>query len=389
MRSALGTLALLAALAAAGAARADGGDLVFGMCAPFSGTEKEFGRQLKIGWDVAFAAQNEAGGVHGKKLKLLAMDDGYEPARTRAAVKDLVESRKVFGLVGSFGSATAAVSVPYANEKGVLFFAAYSGAALLRNDPPDRYVFNLRASYAEEAAALVSWLLEVKRLRPAQVAVLAQEDAFGDAGWDGVARTMRRYRANPADVLRVGYRRNTSDVDDAIRKLRQHASGLKAVVMIATSKAAARFVERSRDAGLDLVFANISPGANDLAEELAALGGRYADGVVMSQVVPLPTAKATATLKYQELLRRWVPGEKPDFVSLEAYLSARVLIEALQRAPAALTTDGVIDALEGIRGLDLGIGVPITFGPSEHQGSHKVWGTVIDSRGEFRPIELQ
>ena len=190
-------------------------------------------------------------------------------------------------------------------------------------------------------------------------------------------------------MLRLGYRRNTSDVDDAIRKLRQHATGVKAVVMIETSKAAARFVERARDAGLDLFFSNISPGANELAEELAALGGRYADGVVMSQVVPLPTAKATATLKYQELLRRFVPGEKPDFVSLEAFLSARVLLEALQRAGPALTTDGLIDALEGIHGLDLGIGVPITFGPSEHQGSHKVWGTVIDARGEFRPLDLQ
>jgi ABC-type branched-subunit amino acid transport system substrate-binding protein len=365
------------------------GELLFGMCAPFSGTEKEFGHQLRLGYELAFAAQNELGGVHGRKLRLVPLDDGYEPARTRTAIAELVENRKVFGFVGNFGSATAAVSVPYANEKGVLFWGAYSGAKVLRNDPPDRVVFNFRASYAEETAALVAYLVEVRRIPPAAIAVFAQEDAFGDAGFDGVAKVMRRYRRDPGQVLRVGYRRNTTDVEAAIRKLKGHAGKLRAVVMVATSRAAARFVERAKDAGMDLVFTNISPGANDLADELAQLGASYADGLIMSQVVPLPTSRATALLKYQELLRRLAPGEKPDFVSLESYVSARVLVEALQRAGRDLTMDRLVDALEGIRGLDLGIGVPVSFAPSEHQGSHKVWGTVIDGKGNFRALDLE
>jgi ABC-type branched-subunit amino acid transport system substrate-binding protein len=393
LRAAAAALALVAAGAAAAAAGQGNppgdAELVFGMCAPFSGTEKEFGHQLRVGYDVAFAAQNEAGGVHGRKLKLLPMDDGYEPARTRTAMVELVENRKVFGLVGNFGSATAAVSVPYANEKGVLFWGAYSGAKILRNDPPDRVVFNYRASYAEETAAMVAYLVDVRRIPPQAIAVFAQDDAFGDAGFDGVAKVMRRYRRDPAQVLRVGYRRNSADVEAAVRKLKEQRAKLKAVVMVATSRAAARFVERAKDSGLNLVFTNISPGANDLADELAQLGASYADGLIMTQVVPLPTARATALLKYQELLARFAPGEKPDFVSLEAYVSARILIEALQRAGRDLTMDRLVDAIEGIRGLDLGIGVPVSFAPSEHQASHKVWGTVIDGKGSFRALDLQ
>jgi ABC-type branched-subunit amino acid transport system substrate-binding protein len=390
-RIASAALALLAAGSAAGQGNPPGdAELVFGMCAPFSGTEKEFGHQLRIGYDIAFAAQNEAGGVHGRKLKLVPMDDGYEPARTRTAMVELVERRRVFGLVGNFGSATAAVAVPYANEKGVLLWGAYSGAKLLRNDPPDRVVFNFRASYAEETAAMVAYLVEVRRIPPQAIAVFAQEDAFGDAGFDGVAKVMRRYRRDPAQVLRVGYRRNTTDVEAAIRKLKEQRGRLKAVVMVATSRAAARFVERAKDSGLDkLVFTNISPGANDLADELAQLGASYADGLIMTQVVPLPTSRATALMKYQELLSRHAPGEKPDFVSLEAYISARILIEALQRAGRDLTMDRLVDAVEAIRGLDLGIGVPVSFAPSEHQASHKVWGTVIDAKGTFRALDLQ
>jgi ABC-type branched-subunit amino acid transport system substrate-binding protein len=385
----------LAALAVAApcAARAQPSEteVVFGMVAPFSGAAKESGKAVRTGIEVAFAAQNEAGGVHGRKLRLVALDDGFEPARTEAAMKELVEVRKVFGIVGNVGTPTAAVAVPYANEKGVLFFGAVSGASFLRHNPPDRYVFNYRASYAEETAAIVRYLVEVRRISPGRIAVFAQDDAFGDAGFEGVARIMRQYRRDPAKVLRVRYRRNTADVEEAVRAVAARAKELDAVVMVATYKAAARFVERLRDGGhADLAFTNVSDvDSNALADELAQLGPGYADGVVVTQVVPPPTSKATLILKYQEQLKRHAPGEKPAFLSLEGWIAARLLVEGLQRAGRTLTTDGLIDALESLRALDVGLGAPLGFGPSEHQASHVVWGTVIDAKGGLQPLDLQ
>ncbi|HTN51278.1 MAG TPA: ABC transporter substrate-binding protein [Anaeromyxobacter sp.] len=383
-----------AALAVAGAAAAQGAagdEIVLGMVAPFSGAAKEMGQAVRTGVEVAFAAQNAAGGVGGRRLRLIAMDDGYEPARTSAAMKELVEGKKVFGVIGNVGTPTAAVAVPYANEKGVLFFGAVSGAPLLRNDPPDRYVFNYRASYGEETAAIVRYLVEVRRIAPSEIAVFAQEDAFGDAGFEGVARVMRHYRRDPAKVLRVGYKRNTADVEEAVQGILRHARGLKAVVMVATYKPAARFVEKLKDAGHGrLVFSNVSfVGSNELAEELTQLGPGYADGVVVTQVVPNPLAKASATLRYQKELKANAPGEKPGFLSLEGWVAARLLIEGLQRAGKNVNTEAVVEALEGIKALDLGLGVPLTFAPSEHQASHKIWGTVMDGKGEFRSLELE
>jgi branched-chain amino acid transport system substrate-binding protein len=382
-----------AALAAAGAARAQVTDdeIGFGMVAPFSGASKELGKAVRTGIDVAFAAQNEAGGVHGRRLRLLAVDDGSEPARTATAMKDLVEARKVLAIVGNVGTATAQVAVPYANERGVPFFGAVSGASFLRNNPPDRWVFNYRASYAEETAAIVRYLVEVRRIPPGKIAVFAQDDAFGDAGFQGVAKIMRQYRRDPAKVLRVGYRRNTADVDGAVRAVAQRSKELGAVVMVATYKAAARFVERLRDQGAKhLVFTNVSDvDSNSLAEELAQLGPGYAEGVVVTQVVPLPTAKATTLLRYQEQLRRHAPGEKPGFLSLEGWIAARLLIEGLLRAGRDVTPDSLVEGLESIRGLDMGLGAPLGFGPSEHQASHAVWGTVIDARGALQPLDLQ
>jgi ABC-type branched-subunit amino acid transport system substrate-binding protein len=140
----------------------------------------------------------------------------------------------------------------------------------------------------------------------------------------------------------------------------------------------------------DIIFSNVSfVGSQALADELMTYGGRVAEGVIVTQVVPLPYSKATAVLRYQELLPKYSLGEKPDFVSLEGYLSANLLIEGLKRAGRDFTTETLIDALEGIRGLDIGIGATMGFGMSEHQASHKVWGTMLDSSGNFHTIDME
>jgi ABC-type branched-subunit amino acid transport system substrate-binding protein len=389
LRLAFAAAALL--LAPAALAQLSGGEIVFGMVGPFTGASKEMGQEVRSGIEVAFAAQNDAGGVHGRKLRLVPMDDGFEPARTTGAMRELLYGRKVFGILGNVGTAGAKVAVPMANEKGILFFGAVSGASFLRHNPPDRFVFNYRASYAEETAAIVRYLVEIRRIPAARIAAFTQDDAFGEAGFEGVARIMRQYRRDPAKVIRVRYRRNTADVEDAAKEVSRRSKEVGAVVMVATCKAAARFIERVRDLGVKgVVFTNVSDvGANALADELAQLGPGYGEGVVVTQVVPPPTAKATTIMRFQEQMRRYSKGEKPGFLALEGWITARLIVEALQRAGRELTLDGLIDTLEGMRGLDLGIGTILGFGPSEHQASHMVWGTVIDGKGQLQPLDLQ
>jgi len=362
-------------------------ELLFGMAAPLTGPSKELGRAMRTGVEVAFAAANESGGVHGRQLKLIALDDGYEPSRTVGVMKELTEQKHVFGFVGNVGTPTAAIAVPYAVEHKMLFFGPFTGAPLLRKDPPDRYVFNYRASYAEETAAIVKHLVDVKRIRPSDIAVFAQADSYGDAGFEGVARAMRRYGRDPLKIVRLAYQRNTADVSDAVGELLKH-SNIRAVVCVATYKAAAKLIEKMRDRGSDIVFTNVSfVGSNALAEELAALGPKFSQGAIVTQVVPLPLSSASAVLRYQELLRKYAPGEKPDFISLEGYLAGTLLTEGLRRA-TSLDTERVIDALESIRGFDLGTGASLSFGMSEHQASHKVWGTMLDDKGVFQTFQL-
>jgi branched-chain amino acid transport system substrate-binding protein len=367
-------------------------EIRFGISAPFTGSAKELGQNMKLGIEAAFNVANANGGLYGRQLRLIAADDGYEPTRTAATIKQLYERDQVFGLIGNVGTPTAVVALPYALDRKMLFFGAFTGAGLLRSDPPDRYVFNYRASYAEETAAVVNYLVKVRRLLPEQIAVFAQQDAYGDAGFAGVEKAIRSLRGgNEGTILRLNYQRNTVDVDDAVAQLQQKRRiPIKAVIMVPTYRAAAKFIEKTRDLYPDMIYTSVSfVGSTALADELMLLGKRYATGVIVTQVVPAVDGHSSLVLDYKSALGKYFPGEAPDYVSLEGYVDANVLIAALQRNGPQLDTERLVGTLENLRDLDIGLGTPVTFSRSEHQGVHKVWGTQLDETGHYQPIDLQ
>src|SRR5882757_9537443 len=365
-------------------------EIRFGMSANLSGAAKENGRQMRLGIDLAFNRVNDAGGVNGRMLKLIVADDGYEPARTAENMKQLYDKDQVFGFIGNTGTPNAAVSVPYALERRMLFFGAFTGASVVRHDPPDRYVFNYRPSYAEETDAAVRYLVKIRRIPPRQIAVFTQSDSFGDAGFAGVAKAFRALGMSDSTILRLNYARNTMELDDAINQLRLHKVPIKAVVMVATTRQAAKFIERTRDLFPGMIYTNMSSvGASSLADELMLLGPRFTDGVVVTQTVPAVAGYSSVVIEYKEALAKYFPGDSPNYISLEGFISANVLIDALRRCGPQIDTERLVDILENTRNLDLGLGVPLGFSRGEHQASHKIWGTELDKTGKYQAIELE
>lgn len=367
------------------------GEIRFGISAPFSGPSRELGRHMRLGIETAFNLANEAGGVHGRQLKLITSDDGYEPTRTAQAMKQLHDEHQVFGVIGNVGTPTAEVALPYALQNRMLFFGAFTGANLLRTNPPDRYVFNYRPSYAEETEAVVRHLVRVRGIKPTEIAVFAQQDAFGDSGFTGAAKVLRALQGRDVKpVLRLNYQRNSVDVADAVTRLRAANPAIKAVVMVATYRAAAKFIERTRALYPQMIYTNVSfVGSTALRDELMLLGPKFAEGVVVTQVVPPIDGHSRVVLDYKAALGRFFPGEAPDYVSLEGYVNALILIEALRRAGPQLDIEKLVDTLEGMKGLDLGLGAPINFSSSDHQGSRLIWGTQLDNTGRYRAIDLE
>ncbi len=365
-------------------------EITVGLSAPFSGPNRELGRSMQVGIETYFEYLNDsAGGVHGRKLKLLALDDRYEPEHTAETMKKMLGHQPVFAFLGNVGAATAEVALPLALAHKRLFFGAFTGSDLLRGNPPDRYVFNYRASFAEETAAIIRYLLTVRKIKPEQIAVFAQEDSFGESGYQGVARALRMAGFDSDQVLRLGYRRNSANLEPAVKALLAQKDRIKAVVMVATYRPAAALVKRLKDAGMAPLFTNVSfVGSEAMAEEFREMGDTYGAGLIVTQVVPFFGSSATAILKYRERLKQSFPAEQPGFVSLEGYLVAQLFGIALDRAGPELTTEKVVEALESLHDLDLGIGTKISFSPMEHQGSHKVWACVLDNSLNYRNLDL-
>jgi ABC-type branched-subunit amino acid transport system substrate-binding protein len=361
----------------------------FGASIAYSGPNRDFGRSITLGIRTVFESVNDGGGINGRTLKLTALDDGYEPDRALANMRDLFEKRKVFASVGNVGTPTAKITVPYALAHRLLFFAPFSGAAFLRHDPPDRYVFNYRASSGEETSALVRYFVTIRQIPADHIAVFAQNDSFGEEGFQGAARALRAFGIRPDDIIRTGYSRNTLQTADAVDKIVANRTRIQAIVMVPTYAAAAQFVKGLKDRNVNVVLGSVSGGGNSLAERLREMGSQYGEGMIVSQVVPHFQSGATGVIRYRELLHKYHPEAEPGFISLEGFIAAECLVQELRRAGPNLTTEKLIDALESIRDLDLGIGPIISFGPSRHQASNKVWGTVLDRNRNFQNLDLE
>jgi ABC-type branched-subunit amino acid transport system substrate-binding protein len=236
---------------------------------------------------------------------------------------------------------------------------------------------------------MVRYFVDIREVAPDQIAVFAQNDAYGDDAFHGVVRALRDYGIRERDILRFGYERNSVQVANAVEGIVKNRDSIRAIVMVPTYAAAARFIQQVKARDVDMQFGSVSfVGSDLLAEEFRAIGPEYGEGVIVTQVVPHFQSGATGVIRYRELLNKYYPEARPGFVSLEGFVAAECLVEGLKKAGANLTTERLIDALESVRDFDLGIGPVINFGPSQHQASSKVWGTMLDSSGKFEVLEL-
>lgn len=367
-------VALVFVAAATGSVRAD--DLKVGMSGALTGPAAALGLGMKRGIDAYFAQVNTAGGVHGKTLRLLALDDGYEPSRAAANMRTLIDEDKVFAVLGNPGTPTAAVTVPIANSKRIPLFGAFTGAGLLRKTPPDRYVINFRASYSQETAEMVRGITELG-IKPDEIAFFTQNDAYGDAGYNGGVAALKKLGYARAERLpHARYPRNTVDVEGAVARLLDPVLQPRAIIMIGAYKPCAKFIRLARRHGLRALFINVSFVIGDsLVREL----GGDADGVIVTQVVPPIDAEVPAVREY----RAAVPPAERGFVSLEGFLAARAFVEGLRRAGAGATPETFIDALEAAGPMDLGLGEAMEISKTRHQLSNRVWPTIVEA-GQFR-----
>ncbi len=440
----------------------DDAPLVLGQSAPISGTNQALGTAMKLGIELALEEQNATGGIRGRKLQLAFRDDAYQPLLAEQAARSLVDAQvsisdpprcpstnlssggatpvsstaitrgpnAVLALLGSVGTPTMVRAAPVAVESGTIYFGAFTGAQTILRDMQagacGRYIFNVRASYAQEAYATLELFRKKGVIGHKSLISFDQNDSFGQAGYDGLTTAYVQQMGNfpsSADptnpIVRFRYTRN----DDAsvpaqamaaeayLTQLLANQSGTVTVgvLMTDTYGAGAEFIKHVRtwqyaDDGqqtalqkatrLRLYFSNVSfVGPNALAQRLVASGivatpsgpVALAEGVVVSQVVPnYQNDSSDVVSDYNRAIA--AHGEQPSFTSLEGYISARVFIAGLLAHEGPFTPDALLQTFEQLPPLALGLGATAGFSSSNHQYSSSVWGTTIQSDGSFKNL---
>ncbi len=350
--------------------------LVLGMSTALTGPSSFLGTSFKTGVDLYIKKVNEQGGLNGRKIKLIAYDDGYEPSKAVPNVEKLIKEDAVFMLVGNVGTPTTMAVKPIITREKAPLFAPFTGAEPLRN-PVVHYILNYRASYYQEAEEFVKGMVDVLGYK--KIGVFYQDDAFGRVVLEGARVALKKRRLEPVGL--GTYTRNTTDIEKGLGDIM--TARPEAVVMVGTYAACSKFIIEGKKKGFKPVYMNVSfVGPDKMAELLGSAG----DGVVVTQVVPPHDSDYPAVAEYRSLLRKYFPDSKPNFVSLEGFLAMKVFAEGVKRAGKNLTRDAFIDAVESINGLDIGAGNSISFSAGNHQGSQKVYPTVLRN-GKYQLIK--
>lgn len=343
--------------------------IVIGSCSALEGPSHALGLETVTGANAYFSMVNDEGGVNGRKIKLISYDDSYDPAKTQLCFERLLGDN-VFAMGFFVGTPTAVKYVPLAENNRIPLIGLFTGAQTLYA-PLRHWIVNVRASYYDETREQIGGVWD--KLGYRKVGVIYPEDAFGTAVLGGVTEALKARGAQPLSV--GSYERQTANVGGAIDIVR--AGNPQAVVIVGPPNTVAPILKQSHAKNWRPLFLTVSFVGTD---ELILEAGDDAEGMVITQVVPpyyMTDLKGVAL--YRRTLSKYAPSARPNFVSLEGFVDAMVMVEGIKRAGKALTRDGLIRGIESIHEEDLGLGpqLKLNYSARSHQGFDHVIPTVV------------
>jgi branched-chain amino acid transport system substrate-binding protein len=339
-------------------------EILVGMSNALTGPASALGTGMKAGALAYFNKINASGGVHGRKIRLVSYDDGYEPKNTVDNTNKLIMTDKVFALFGYVGTPTASAIVPVINKEKIPFFGPFTGAEFLRN-PVNKYIYNVRASYFDEAEEQVRFLT-AKGIK--KIGILFQNDAYGLAVKGGVLKALGKRNMTLSGEGR--FERNTMEIDAGLAALKKEEP--EAVIMVGTYKAMAVFIKKAKAEGFNPVFLNVSfVGTAALVKELGGAG----DGVIITQVMPSPTDGSVPLVKQYRADMQAAGHRELDYTDLEGYVDAVAFTEILKKAGSNLTREAFLAAAEGLNASK--DGMHFMFTEANHQAMENIYLTRI------------
>ena len=340
-----------------------GNKIILGQSAALTGSAQSIGVDYKKGANTYFKYINDLGGVHGRKIELITLDDSYEPEYAKQNTLNLIKDRNVFAMFGEIGTPTSQAVLPIIKQYNIPFLMPFSGGEFLRNDDSG-LIFNLRKSYKDETKALVKYVVEEQNVK--RVAVFYQNDNYGKLGSEAVKESLKEYDLKVVEEGR--YRRNTLSFREALLNISN--ANAEAVVIIGTQKTAAFFINEAKKLGMNNTkFCNISFVGGDFVKELNG----NTSNVIISQVVPLPWDTSHLAVKeYQEIYNKYNLDKDYNFISFEGFLAAKLAVKALEKAGEKLTRENFLEAFSKLdkNALD---GFDIHFSKNDNEALDEIY----------------
>jgi branched-chain amino acid transport system substrate-binding protein len=337
-------------------------EIKIGSSCALGGHASFLGTQLTQGAKVLIDKVNADGGIHGRKITIVSLDDKYNPVETEKNTKQLIEDEKVFALFNYVGTPTSKVILRTVNENKIPVLGLFTGAEFLRN-PFQPYIYNVRASYFKEAETIVDYWVKKGNNK---IAVFLQDDAFGYAVLEGVRLALARHGLSTTATAK--FKRGQMPTSDTIAKIAKTAPD--GIIMVGTYTPLAQFVKSVKAKGLDNTeFHTVSfVGSGAFARQLLSHGGETYKNVIVTQVVPSPFNTKNATVQeFVKLYKQQYPNEEPNYVAMEGFINAKILIKALQQSGKRLSRIKFMKTLESMDDYDAGTGLSSAISSNNHQ----------------------
>jgi len=350
-------------------------EIKIGMSADFSGQIDYLGISMRTGIQTYLNVINKNSDT---KYKLLSLDDKYNPILASKNVRKLIDKEKVVAFLGNLGTPTANVTVPIVNEKEIVSFGSYSGGGILRNPNSNKYVFNYRASYYQEAYYIITNLIK-QGINPNEIAFFTQNDTYGDSGYYGAIKALKDNGFHHTSKLVHGrYTRGTINIENALSKILESNEKLKAIIMVSVDKPTIKFVKYAKEDFPKIKFFSLSPINTKL---LIKNLGKYSDDVYITQVVPLLSSDLVIVKEFLKDIKEEFPLIEADFISLEGYIITKLFIESIKDIKKEnINSQTIFLRLNKLKKIDIGLGFDSSFDKRTHQYSSKVWLTGIKNK---------
>ena len=348
---------------------ADAQDAVkVGMSGPFSGGLSLLGQSVRDGVEVAFAEINEQGGVGGRKLQFIAEDDGYEPMRTIASARKLVEQDKVVALLAVTGTAPSAALLPFVSESKTPMLFPYAFSHSLTT-PLKRDVFTTLPEVRVQMMVLANYILT--ELKQTKIAAIYQNDDFGQ---DAVAGLDERFGREKIPLTKLPFDRGTTNFSGVVAQAKE--AGVQHVVFLGIPKDAALVMREANNLGWKPQFS----GHNALGDpQTFQLAGPLAEGAIAIAVMEPLDSDKPAVKAFLAAQAKYKPSTKPTTYSMHGYQSGKILAEVLKRSGGKTDEPSIVSALESLKAFDTGLMAPISFSADQHAGS--LSGAIMKAEG--------